>query len=141
VIPSKPSSERGFSLIELVVATAVMLAVSGTVVTALLQMTSSQQTIWNRTEMFSGVRNATELLQQEVGQAGRVALPAAVTLVGAAAAGTSMVQMTSVDGMFVGEKVTVGTGAAEETVSLTAVNTGANQITATFANAHATSRR
>ena len=38
-------------------------------------MTQSQTTIWNRTEMHSGIRGATELLQQEVGQAGRVSVP------------------------------------------------------------------
>ena len=37
-------------------------------------MTKQQQTIWNRTEMHSGIRGATELLQQEVGQAGRAAM-------------------------------------------------------------------
>src|SRR5438034_9731182 len=41
-------------------------------------MTKSQTTIWNRTEMHSGVRGATELLQQEVGQAGRVSVPGTV---------------------------------------------------------------
>ena len=38
-------------------------------------MTSAQATIWNRTQMHSGIRGATEVLQQEVGQAGRVTLP------------------------------------------------------------------
>src|SRR4029078_2171839 len=52
-----------------------LLVVSSIVTQALLQMTNQQQTIWNRTEMHSGVRGATELLQQEVGQAGRIALP------------------------------------------------------------------
>ena len=68
-------SESGFSLAELLVATAVLLVVSSIVTSALLQMTQSQSTIWNRTEMHSGVRGATELLQQEVGQAGRVSVP------------------------------------------------------------------
>ena len=67
-------SESGFSLAELMVATGVLLVVSAIVTTALSQMTQSQTTIWNRTEMHSGIRGATELLQQEVGQAGRVAL-------------------------------------------------------------------
>jgi hypothetical protein len=31
-----------------------------------------QQTIWNRTEMHSEIRGATELMQQEIGQAGRI---------------------------------------------------------------------
>jgi prepilin-type N-terminal cleavage/methylation domain-containing protein len=68
-------SQSGFSLIELVVATGLLLVVSSIVTNALIQMTNSQKTVWNRTEMHSGIRGATELLQQEVGQAGRVTLP------------------------------------------------------------------
>src|SRR5688572_17128338 len=58
----------------------VLMAVSSIVTSALLQMTQAQTTVWNRTEMHSGIRGATELLQQEVGQAGRVAFPGTVTL-------------------------------------------------------------
>src|SRR5579864_2048156 len=76
---SDSCSPAGFSLIELLVATALLLIVSSVVTGALLQMAKHQQTIWNRTEMHSGIRGATELLQQEVGQAGRIALPAATT--------------------------------------------------------------
>jgi type II secretory pathway pseudopilin PulG len=68
-------SESGFSLVELLIATGLLLAVSSIVTAALMQMTQSQTTIWNRTEMHSGIRGATELLQQEVGQAGRVSVP------------------------------------------------------------------
>ena len=77
---TRTRSESGFSIMELIVAMGVLLTVSSIVTTALLQMTSAQQTIWNRTEMHSGIRGATELLQQEVGQAGRVTLPGKVTL-------------------------------------------------------------
>ena len=65
-------SEAGFSLAEMLIATGLLLVVSSIVTQALLQITQQQQTIWNRTEMHSGVRGATELLQQEVGQAGRI---------------------------------------------------------------------
>jgi type II secretory pathway pseudopilin PulG len=68
-------SESGFSLVELLIATGLLLVVSSIVTGALMQMTQSQTTIWNRTEMHSGIRGATELLQQEVGQAGRVSVP------------------------------------------------------------------
>lgn len=135
--PVRHRSEAGFSLIELLIATGVMLAVSATVTSALLQMTSSQQTIWNRTEMHSGVRSATELLQQEVGQAGRVTLPASVTTTGAVAAGVGTVALSSVSGMFIGERLTIGTGALEETVAVTAMNTVAKTISGTFLYAHA----
>src|SRR5436309_12458980 len=68
-------SEAGFTLAELLIATGLLLVVSSIVTSALMQMTNPQQTIWNRTEMHSGVRGATELLQQEVGQAGLIGLP------------------------------------------------------------------
>ncbi|HYM22738.1 MAG TPA: hypothetical protein VEU08_06010 [Vicinamibacterales bacterium] len=82
---SRVRSESGFSLMELLVATGILLAVSGIVTQALLQMTTSQATIWNRTEMHSGIRGATELLQQEVGQAGRLSLPVTLSLTNAVA--------------------------------------------------------
>jgi type II secretory pathway pseudopilin PulG len=71
----RASQETGFSLVELLVATCVFLVITGIVATALRQVTNSQGTIWNRTQMHSGLRGATELLQQEVGQAGRTATP------------------------------------------------------------------
>jgi type II secretory pathway pseudopilin PulG len=70
-------------MIELTIATGVLLIVSAIVTNALMQMTQAQTTIWNRTEMHSGIRGATELLQQEVGQAGRITLPGTVTLAAA----------------------------------------------------------
>ena len=78
-------SESGFSLMELLVATSILLIVSGVVTQALLQMTTSQATIWNRTEMHSGIRGATELLQQEVGQAGRLSMLVTMSLTNAVA--------------------------------------------------------
>lgn len=129
--------EAGFSLAELLVAMTTMLIISGIVSTGLVQMTSSQLTIWNRTEMHAGVRNATELLQQEVGQAGRVALPGAPTLVGAVVAGSQTVNVSSATGMFVNENLVIGAGSNGETVTLTAVDNGSNAITATFLLGHA----
>ena len=54
----------------MMVAVAVLMIVSGTVFSGILRMTNVSTTVSNRTEMHSGVRNANELLQQEVGQAG-----------------------------------------------------------------------
>ena len=71
-------SESGFSMIELLVATCIFLVITSIVASALKQITQSQTTIWNRTQVHSGVRGATELMQQEVGQAGRVATPVTV---------------------------------------------------------------
>src|SRR5438093_10748975 len=71
-------SEAGFSMMELMVATGLLLVVSAITTNALMQMGKQQQTIWNRTEMHSGIRGATELLQQEIGQAGRISVPGTV---------------------------------------------------------------
>lgn len=133
---SSHAADAGFTLIELIVSTLVLLVISGTVTAALMQMTSAELTLWNRTQMHSGVRSATELLQQEVGQAGRVALPAAVTLTGGVTPGTSAVSVSSIAGMFVGEQLTIGAGATEETVTVTAIDTGGSSITGTFIWAH-----
>lgn len=151
-------SQDGFSLAELMISMAVMLVIAGGATTALLKMTSAQATLWNRTQMHSGIRGATEVLQQEVGQAGRVSFPSTnVVFSGAVVAGTQTVGIyqcptstacttASVAGMFIGERIQVDAGcfdalnpctSREETVTLTAVNTGSSQITAAFVNPHA----
>src|SRR5713226_3146779 len=91
--PNRPLAveQAGFSLIELVLSTAVLLIICGAAANALMQMTSSQQTIWNRTEMHSGVRGTTELLQQEIGQAGSVPLAPGDSFTGAVGIGGAVV--------------------------------------------------
>src|SRR5206468_10440120 len=74
----KRKGQSGFSLIETMAALAVFLGVSAIVMSGMVQMMNTQGTVANRTQMHSSVRSATELLQQEIGQAGRVSLPAAV---------------------------------------------------------------
>ena len=69
---NKKRKQRGFSLIELLVATAILVIVAGTVVAGLISTTRSQGTIMNRTQVHASVRNATELMEQEVGQAGKL---------------------------------------------------------------------
>jgi len=121
------SREAGFSLVELLVAMAVMLVIAGAATTALLKMGTTQATIWNRTQMHSGIRGATEVLQQEVGQAGRIALPVTVTVGAGGSTGgaaTDTLPVTSTTGMFVGEKLTVGASTTRETVKITAINSG-----------------
>jgi prepilin-type N-terminal cleavage/methylation domain-containing protein len=143
-------SERGYTLIELMVSMAIMTIVSATALDGVFRLTKVNQTVSNRAEMHSGVRNATELLQQEVGQAGRIALPNIIQLGGAVAAGSATVLVNAVDssgtvlasvngtnGLFVGEKLVIDTGDNEETVDITGINTTNKQITATFVFAHA----
>ena len=150
---SRHSSQAGFSLPELLISVTVLLIISSAVTSALLQMTSSQRTIWNRTQLHAGVRSATELLQQEVGQAGKISLPGVVTLAAAipvVGAQTVGVQVNgavpaTMSGFFIGEKLVVDVGGptpcvpatpCQETVTVTAVDTAGKQITATFTYPH-----
>jgi len=137
--PRDLSAESGFSLIEVMVTTGILMAVSAIVMSGVLSMSQLNNTVTNRAQMFAGVRNATALLQQEVGQAGRVTLPDAATLTAAVAAGANTVNVSFASNMFVGENLTIGTGDTAETVTVTAV--GNNTITATFNNAHANTEK
>jgi prepilin-type N-terminal cleavage/methylation domain-containing protein len=135
--------EAGFSMIELLVAMGILVVIVGAAMSALQRLVNSQQTIWNRTEMHAGVRSATELMQQEVGQAGRVApLTSGLTLGAAVGIGAQTVALTSppqtdpVAGMFLTELVTVGYDTSQETVALTAIDTANKTITANFVNPH-----
>ncbi len=129
--------DSGFSLPELLVSLLVLSVIIGTVTQLSMTMSNGQRTMWNRTQMHSAVRGAIALLQQEVGQAGLVALPAPVTLSTAVVAlGAQTVTVSSAAGIFVGEKLVIGTGLPLETVVVTALNTTTNQVTATFTKTH-----
>src|SRR5262245_16738580 len=114
-------NEGGFTLVELLVSMAVLLVVSSIVVNGTMDMTFLGQKMTNRSDMHSSVRNATALLQQEVGQAGRITLPGAVVLQGATGIGVFTVAVNSTVGMFVGEQLIVDVGTNEESITLTAV--------------------
>jgi prepilin-type N-terminal cleavage/methylation domain-containing protein len=137
-------SQKGFSMLELLVAVAILLIVAGTVIMGMMRVTWSQSTIMNRTQVHASVRNATELMQQEIGQAGRVTASAGLTLPNPIAAGASgavtinSTSGTATDGLYVGEQLVVDPSKTdEETVTITAVAPGSpGTVTATFANAH-----
>jgi prepilin-type N-terminal cleavage/methylation domain-containing protein len=143
-------SQRGFSLAELLVSMSIMLVIAGAATTALMKMTGAQATLWNRTQMHSGIRGATEVLQQEVGQAGRVSLPGTVSVASppltAGATTAQTLTVTSTVGMFVGEKLIIDAGcfdmsvspcgSREETVTIISVPS-ATTFTAIFENPHA----
>ena len=131
--------QPGFSLLEMMVTLAILLSVSGIVMSVLMQMMLTQGTVSNRTEMHSSVRSATEVLQQEIGQAGRVSLPGPVNLSGAVATTgvPTVVGVSSAAGMFNGEQLVIDTGANQETVTVTTVSSETNLITAIFNNTHA----
>ena len=134
--PRAHSDESGFTLIEVMVTTGILMAVSAIVMSGVLEMSQLNGTITNRSQMFAGVRNATALLQQEVGQAGRVTVTGSPTLQADVIAGVNTVNVSFASNMYVGENITVGTGDTAETVTITDIVGGA-AITANFLNPHA----
>lgn len=140
VSPLRPAlrTHDGFTVIELLMAMAVMLIVSAFMLQGIGDMSRMNRDQSNRSEMHAGIRNATALLQQEVGQAGRIALPAPASLGAAVPAGapTWVAVTPSVTSMFAGLQLVVDTDASEEIVTVLAVNPGANQISATFSIGH-----
>jgi type II secretory pathway pseudopilin PulG len=107
----KARTHFGFSLLEMMISLVILIGVTGVVMSGLLQTTNTEGTVQNRTEMHASVRSATELMQQEIGQAGRIALPTPVTLTSAVtAAGTATPSVSSTAGMFVGEYLVVDAG-------------------------------
>jgi prepilin-type N-terminal cleavage/methylation domain-containing protein len=133
-------SQRGFTLIEMMVSLAIFLILSGVVLSGIVQMMKTQGTVANRTEMHASVRSATELLQQEVGQAGRISLPTAVlpvTMTGPVvknviAAQTFLVSATT--NMYVNMLLDVDAGQNFEVVTVTAVTP--TSVTAIFTKDH-----
>jgi hypothetical protein len=134
--PTRPSGEAGFTLVEVMVTSLILLTVSGVVINGVLNMTQLNATVTNRSAMFAGVRNATALLQQEVGQAGRISLPAAVTLTANAAAGATTLTVSSSEDMFVGEYLVVGTGSTQETAAISAIAGTTITFATPFDNLH-----
>jgi len=138
--------QGGFTLIETMVSLVVLVAVSAIVMSGMIQLTGTQGTIANRTEMHTSVRNATELLQQEIGQAGKISLPnpaVQVTLTAAAALGATTLNVSSSAGMFAnaaapfGEQLLVGADATQETVQVSVIAGNNLTITTPLVHAHA----
>jgi len=140
--------QRGFSMLEMMITLFILLGIATIVMMAMMQMTMTQGSVANRTQMHGSVRSATELIQQEIGQSGRLPpFTTPVTLSAAVAAGTLVVaSVNSVTGMFVNEQLVVDAGQMgaglpstyqnPETVKVTAVNSITNQFTATFNFGH-----
>ena len=112
----------------------------------MMQMTLTQGTISNRTEMHSSVRSATELLQQEIGQAGRVSIcgdlssgscTGSTTLTAAVAIGSVSTTVGNATGMFDGEQLVIDAGDNEETVTIASPSSSTNTFTATYTLTHA----
>jgi len=127
--------DHGFSLTEALIATAVLLLLFSAAMPAFNQTLMFNRTVGDLSEMHGSVRGATELMQQEIGQAGRVALPGPITLAGAVAKGSQTVALSTTTGLFVGAQILVGAGDQAETVAITAMTSPS--VTAVFGIAHA----
>src|SRR5712692_7951684 len=131
--------QTGFTLLETMVSLAVLLAVSAIVMGGMNQMMKTQGTVANRTEMHTSVRDATEVLEQEIGQAGKISLPPLppgqptwLMLTPVAVVGTKPVTQLGVKfsvgltppplglpALFDNEQLLVDTGVDQETITIT----------------------
>lgn len=137
----KRKKANGFSLLELLVSVAILVIVAGAVMAGMINTTRSQSTVMNRTQLHASVRNATELMEQEIGQAGRITsspgLSISAVAIGSASPTLAATSGTPTTGLFVGEQLIVDPSSTnEETVTITALPS-TTSFTATFANAHA----
>jgi prepilin-type N-terminal cleavage/methylation domain-containing protein len=126
----KRKQQAGFTLMETMVSLAVLLVVSAIVMDGMNQMMKTQGTIANRTEMHTSVRGATELMEQEIGQAGKVSLqpgaPAGgwqmltpIAVLTDAPVTQNLVQFSAgLTTLFDGEQLLVDTGFNQETITI-----------------------
>jgi type II secretory pathway pseudopilin PulG len=134
----------GFSLLETMASLAVLLVVGGIVMTGMTQLMKTQASVANRTDMHSSVRSATELLQQEIGQAGKislgspsanVSLQSAVTA-GAGSAFTLIASDNSTVMVYPNEYLWVDVGSNQEAIQVATAN-GASGTAVVFQLPHA----
>ncbi|MCU1342244.1 MAG: hypothetical protein JWN92_1667 [Candidatus Acidoferrum typicum] len=143
--------QYGFSMLEMLITLVILLGITGIVMYAMMQMTFTQGSVGNRTSMHSSVRSATELIQQEIGQAGKIALPTAanggptkmITAITTAqitdpvVGYTGAVALDKVGGVYPGMLLVVDSGDQEETVAVTNLIGATKTFTGTFFLTHA----
>lgn len=131
-------SEHGFSLLELMVSTVVMLIVAGGAFGALNYYQKTYQHTEISADMHDNLRSAIDLIIQEVSQAGSLpsgTLGARNTNGAIFASGVAQaVNLNDATSLFTGEKLLVDAGASQELVTVTAIN--GNSITGVFAQNH-----
>jgi type II secretory pathway pseudopilin PulG len=128
---------RGFSLIEFMVGSLVVLVTMAAAFSVLGKYQKSYQGEQLAADLHQGVRSAMELLSQEIGQAGY--LGSSARQVQAPIAGNTAgqtVAISSTDSIFAGETLVVDAGAAQERVAVTGVDGSNNTVTGIFRNSH-----
>jgi prepilin-type N-terminal cleavage/methylation domain-containing protein len=130
-------SQAGFSLLETMISLVVLSAVGGIVMSGMVQLVQTQGSVGNRTDMHTSVRSATELLEQEIGQAGTVSMVApgtTVTMAAIAAPGSANLILTpNTAVVFPGEQLFVDDGTNPENVIVTGTT---GSPTAVFLTSH-----
>ena len=132
----RPGACQGFSLVELLIALAIMLLVTGGAFALMVSYQRSYASNVLQSNLHAGLRSATDLLAQEVSQAGLLSF-APTTLTAAVTGGASAqtVSVGSTAGMFIGEKLLIDVGTSQETVTITGV--GSSTVTAIIPRTHA----
>jgi prepilin-type N-terminal cleavage/methylation domain-containing protein len=151
---SKPANKnsRGFTILELVIAMALFLVLSGSVLGGMARLQASYRTAEIRTTMQQRLRATMELLSQEVGQAGLQAstidnnntdtsTTAPYTITPAIAANTSpqWVTVNNVGGIYIGQWLQLPGASQPDAIqvqNVTASTANPLQIYAVFAIAH-----
>jgi len=128
-------AQHGFSLIELMITLGILLTVSAIVLSMTYEMTMKQASVANRSDMHSSVRSVTQILQQEISQAGRIAwdpdlcggcdypfttLTAAVDVDEANGGGPAALSVNDPEVLFNGIRLLVDVGDPQEVVAFDA---------------------
>ncbi len=120
---------------ELLVAMGVMLVVSGGAFSLLIAYQKTYTSNVLQANLHSGLRSSTDLLAQEVSQAGLLSVtPTTLTTAVTGSSASQSVGVASTTGMFVGEKLLIDQGTSQETVSIAAI--GSSTVSGVFTGSH-----
>src|SRR5579862_5860586 len=128
------STCAGFTLLETVISTALMVVILGVTLSAVVYYQLSYSRTEAQSDIYENVRGVAELMAQEIGQAGLVSLPSSTITVAITTTGSKTVNVSSATSMYVGEQVLVDAGTNEELVTLTGVS--GSTMTAVFGKTH-----
>jgi prepilin-type N-terminal cleavage/methylation domain-containing protein len=146
--PTRPTSQSGFTLLEMMVSLALLLVLTGSILGGMANLQKNYRGSEIRSVLNQQMRATMEMMAQEIGQAGlppsgmqgnalyagsSTASGSVGTITSSVAIGSATPTVTN-SSVQVNQLVDVDTGAAAEVVSIQ--NIGTNTITATFQKAH-----
>jgi len=135
-------SQRGFSLLELMAAVAVLLVISAAAFSLLNYFQKNYTSNQLSADMHSGVRGAIELISQELTQAGLInssgVANTSLTSSVVSSGNSQNVAVGNAGLFYAGERVSVDTGVNAEVVQVINVDSTGNKITGIFTQNHTT---